>query len=125
MPGEYANNFFSASTGYDDADRMVSRTTGAHAPDLLVKGQSAITAVYDGRGNVAQVGSSYGPLIAGTKFDAGRIARLSTYGDAVGTTTNLDYNGLRQLWHSTVARYFHEVAHHGARDEHAGGGYRR
>ena len=118
----YAASWFHSTTAYDNADRPIERSTGADVPELLVSfivPDSVIKTQYSRRGLVANLASSYGPLMTSASYDANGLPLIRTYGDVAQTTAAFQYDpaSLRltrytlsrrapPLWASPTGAYF-------------------
>ena len=98
VDGRYAPRWYTQETGYDLANRVTWRSTGTELPELLVEGMSREAFTYTARDLVANVGSSYGPVISGTTYSPAGEPLTVTYGDAAATraTTTWDTRGRMQ-----------------------------
>lgn len=97
----YASTVFTKNfTQYTAANRLVSASTGADAPELTVNG-SSVTASYTIQGSLESVTSTYGTnhgvLLASRSFDALGGVTQQTYGDQAGTNAAMGYDGNERL----------------------------
>ena len=107
----YAPRWYIQTTTYDAADRPVTQSTGASLPDLLgAGGQSTVTAMYDARGAVQSVLTSYDPANGGAALVT-HISRTpddllaeADYGDAAATSTAYTYDTCRELSEAMTVR---------------------
>ncbi len=96
--------WYSTTTGFDAADRVVLQSTGAVSPEFLVSAKSELQVEYSGRGTVKRIFGSYGTLVASTKRTADGLLEEVVYGDAATTTATQTYNERRWLITSQVSR---------------------
>jgi RHS repeat-associated protein len=83
---------------YDQANRALSWTTGADAPELAPPFVGSwVTTRYTPRGTVASVTSSYGDLLASEQVDEFGAVTQRVLGDAAHTTMTADYYPGRTL----------------------------
>ena len=75
---------------YDEANRVVTETSGVTSTGLQgAGGVSTVTSIWDKRGAVSAVTSSYGVLVIGVQRDAqGRVTEID-YADGAHTTTQM------------------------------------
>lgn len=104
-PGSrYALHWYDTSQTYDEANEVVSQTTGADATELLAAGASVVTGTYSARGMLTSIGSSYGSLVAASTYDADGLPLQTTYGDAQATKSTFTYDALRRVHERKVYR---------------------
>ena len=100
----YAARWYVSTASFDAADRPVSTSTGAMAPELQgLGGASRVTTQYSKRGTVKSVGGSYGTLVASVTRDANGLVTEIRYGDAAQTTTTSIFDARLRL--STAQTY--------------------
>jgi RHS repeat-associated protein len=102
----YSAWWFERTTNFDEADRPTTVSTGADVPELLENGASTFTTDYSARGQVKDIGSSYGTLVTGLTYDEDGSTLTRTRGDAAATTTTLSYGTFssKRLTRALVAR---------------------
>lgn len=100
----YRGRWYSTTTGYDAANRVVLQSTGAVSPELLVASASNLQVDYSSRGIVKRVYGSYGDLIKSVKRSADGLLEQAVYGDAASTTLSETYNLRRWLATSQATR---------------------
>lgn len=84
LTARYAGHWYSASTEFDDAGRVLSTGTGADVDELLgTAGTSRVVHTYTPRGLVASIEGSYGPLARPLRFDEFGVPIVTAYGDDV------------------------------------------
>lgn len=101
---KYRGRWYSATTGYDSADRVVLQSTGAASTELLVNGKSELSVEYSARGTVKTIAGSYGTLVASAKRTAEGLLQEVVYGDAAGTKATQTYDTRNRLLTSQVSR---------------------
>jgi YD repeat-containing protein len=105
QPKALAPRAYLQEIAYDEANRVVSETTGVTSTGLQGSGgTSTVTSVWDKRGAVAAVTSSYGDLVSKVTRDAqGRVTEI-VYADAAKTTTQMVYDGRGRLVNTQTFR---------------------
>jgi YD repeat-containing protein len=93
QPKQLAPRAYLQEIAYDEANRVVTETTGVTSTALQgAGGSSTVTSVWDKRGAVSAVTSSYGELVSRVTRDAqGRVTEIA-YADAAKTTTQMVYD---------------------------------
>jgi RHS repeat-associated protein len=101
LADRFTDRWYQRQFTYDAMDRPVRETTGASVAELMgVNGatpESAVTCVYNQRGAVQSVSSSYGSLVASIDRTADALINEIKYGDAASTTTSFAYDFRRRL----------------------------
>jgi RHS repeat-associated protein len=91
----YTNHYFTRQFAYDEADRVITATTGADVPELTQAGSSVSTAYapLDVAGGVVSAQSSYGNgnLLNQRIFDASGRTTSESFGDYLGLTRQMSY----------------------------------
>lgn len=100
----YRGRWYSTTTDYDAADRVILQSTGATSPEFLVASASELKVDYSTRGTPKRVHGSYGELVTSVKRSADGLLEEVVYGDAAVTTARQTYNDRRWLSTSEVAR---------------------
>lgn len=100
----YAAHFFSKRMDFDLADRLRRATTGADGDLLGAGGDSEEIHSYSPRGFLTNVNSTYGEIIASTKYAVDGQVEEVTYGDFAATKATLLYDTRRQLREYAIAR---------------------
>lgn len=114
----YASRWYVQSATFDMADRQVTTSTGATVAELLGKGGvSSVTGVYDARGGLRMVKSSYtmsrttgtttvadDVLVARIDRTADGLTEAIQLGDRVNTETTNEYDARRRLRVRMTAR---------------------
>jgi YD repeat-containing protein len=105
QPRGLAPRAYLQEIAYDEANRVVSETTGVTSTGLQgAGGTSTVTSVWDKRGAVAAVTSSYGDLVSKVTRDAqGRVTEI-VYADAAKTTTQMVYDARGRLVNTQTFR---------------------
>ena len=93
----YAGHFFEQTSAFDALDRLVTQSTGADDPDFFEAGKSAVSVHYSMRGDIDQVGSSYGALIESIEADAFGAVTSVRYGTAAHHTLTMAYDARHRL----------------------------
>ncbi len=88
----YADSWNVITSAYDAADRLMSQTTGADVPNLMVNGASSVTFGYSQRGLLTSLGSSYGSLLTAYHADALGRPTIMFFGDAAATFESYGYD---------------------------------
>lgn len=100
----YRGRWYSTTSGYDSADRVVLQSTGAVSSAFLVSTKSELQVEYSGRGSIKRIYGSYGDLVSSTKRSADGMLEEVVYGDAAGSTAAQTYDTRRRLSTSQVIR---------------------
>lgn len=100
----YRGRWYSRTTGFDSADRVVLQATGAVSPEFLVSAKSELQVEYSGRGTIKRIHGSYGDLVSSAKRSADGLLEEAIYGDAASTAALQTYNLRRWLTGSQVTR---------------------
>jgi RHS repeat-associated protein len=102
----YAAHVFQLQVlAYDEAGRVLTKTTGAESPELRPPGVGSwITSGYTPRGLVQSVTSSYGGLISAQEHDAYGALRSRMFGDAARTAMTIDYTDGRTVQRFKITR---------------------
>ncbi len=94
----YAARWYAKSVTYDNADRIVSETTGGRSTSLMgAGGASRVDLSYTGRGTLREVNSSYGLLANGLVHAADGTLQNLTYGDLAATQTTFTYDARKRI----------------------------
>jgi YD repeat-containing protein len=97
-PSTFAPRWYLQDRTFDAADRPVDGTTGATTPELLgAGGASRTTTTYTRRGVMSGIGSSYGALVASTRYAADGLVTSTVYGDLAATERAYAYDDQRRL----------------------------
>ncbi len=91
----YADTWNVVNSTYDDADRLMTQTTGADLDSLMVDGASLVKFGYSQRGLLTSLGGSYGPLL--TRYTANALGQPTkiSFADAGQTNETFAYNDPR------------------------------
>lgn len=101
----YAPHLFSRTVQYQpDNDAIISESTGADVPGLLVNGASTVGYQYSQRGVRTAVTSSYGALLSNMTFDAFGSLRSTTLAGRGQTTVTSHFDTRRRLDHLRIER---------------------
>ncbi len=91
-PGSYAPHWFEQDVSlYDEANRVVTRTTGADPAVFGLAATTSLTTHYSARGNASRVDGSYGALLASQGFNPDGSLGYQVFGDAANTETDYGY----------------------------------
>jgi RHS repeat-associated protein len=89
----YAPHWFEQDvSAYDEANRVVTRTTGMDPAVFGLAASTYLTTHYSARGTVTSVDGSYGALLASQTFNPDGTLLQQVYGDAAKTTSDFLYN---------------------------------
>jgi RHS repeat-associated protein len=90
---DYSPHVFRRQMSYDEANRVVSATTGADTPGLTAQAGSALSTAYTVRGGVSSVGMPYGggKLLQQRQFDATNSPTSETYIGMAGPSQIISY----------------------------------
>ena len=99
----YTPHVFQKTFGYDEANRVVTETTGADIAQLAANGSQVATS-YLPQGPVQSVTSSYGSLLANQLVDAQGSAVEQVFGDAAGTKATMNYDSGERLTGYALSR---------------------
>ncbi|HEU4404456.1 MAG TPA: toxin TcdB middle/N-terminal domain-containing protein [Polyangiaceae bacterium] len=94
----YAPRWYLQRFTFDGADRLLTGSTGARAPELLSEGgESLLRLTYAKNGRVYKIGGSYGTLVDSIIHDADGLSTELRYGDAASTVTSFFYDARQRL----------------------------
>ena len=94
----YTARWYAKGVTYDNADRIVSETTGGRSTSLMgAGGASRVDLSYTGRGTLLAVNSSYGLLANGLVHAADGTLQNLTYGDLAATQTTFTYDARKRI----------------------------
>jgi RHS repeat-associated protein len=92
LTARYAPHFFKKQFTYDEANRVLTETTGAESPELSPpQVGSSVSTGYAPGGAVAWVSSTYGGLLSSQQVDANGAVLQLVFGDIAGTTFDFNY----------------------------------
>jgi RHS repeat-associated protein len=100
----YDQYWFKSRSDYDLGDRLLVRSSGTDAPELLVNGKSEEKYIYDSRGALKTVGGSYGTFVHRIDYSVdGRVERAN-FGDGARTFATMTYDARRRLERLDILR---------------------
>ena len=92
LAARYTDHTFEAGTAYDANDRPIAETTGADVAELMGgDGLARVTFAYGVRGQLSELGSSYGQILSQASYRVDGKPSQMVYGDAAATTVSFTY----------------------------------